>query len=229
MLFDCKFPTFRCAEQIRNDIDYHLFPACIVSVGGGLAYGSMGYSHHAIQDYGLMRLFPNMTIYSPCDANQTQSCLQHIASTKTPAYLRLHKAGEAAIGEEIKNIIPGEPVFLCGNVDASACILTTGYPAQELFKRYKASKNVAVITMPAWGEAYRSNIVSKLLKYDVIYSVEDHLLAGGFGSWLLESVASSEVVDRIRLKYLPSSIIDEIGTEDYLLNMSGIFDGLPDP
>ena len=65
-----NFPTFRCAEQIRNDIDYHLFPVCIVSVGGGLAYGSMGYSHHAIQDYGLMRLFPNMTIYSPCDAIQ---------------------------------------------------------------------------------------------------------------------------------------------------------------
>ena len=109
----------------------------------------------------------------------------------------------------------------------SACILT-GYPAQELFKRYKASKNVAVITMPAWGEAYRSNIVSKLLKYDVIYSVEDHLLLEALvhGYWSQLHLRGGR---QTRLKYLPSSIIDEIGTEDYLLNMSGIFDGLPDP
>ena len=55
-----NFPTFRCAEQIRNDVDYHQLPVTIVSVGGGLAYGNLGYSHHAVQDYGLMRLFPNM-------------------------------------------------------------------------------------------------------------------------------------------------------------------------
>ena len=62
-----NFPTFRCAEQIRNDIDYHNLSVTTVTVGGGLAYGNLGYSHHAIQDYGLMRLFPNMTILSPGD------------------------------------------------------------------------------------------------------------------------------------------------------------------
>ena len=47
-----NFPTFRCAEQIRNDIDYHNLPVTVVAVGGGVAYGNLGYSHHAIQDYG---------------------------------------------------------------------------------------------------------------------------------------------------------------------------------
>ena len=51
-----NFPTFRCAEQIRNDIDYHNLPVTVVSVGGGVAYGNLGYSHHAIQDYGLIRM-----------------------------------------------------------------------------------------------------------------------------------------------------------------------------
>ena len=60
-----NFPTFRCAEQIRNDIDYHNLPVTIVNVGGGVGYGNLGYSHHSIQDYGLMRLFPNMLISSP--------------------------------------------------------------------------------------------------------------------------------------------------------------------
>ena len=51
-----NFPTFRCAEQIRNDIDYHNLPVTIVSVGGGLAYGNLGYSHHAIQDLSLIHI-----------------------------------------------------------------------------------------------------------------------------------------------------------------------------
>ena len=47
-----NFPTFRAAEQIRNDVDYHNLPVTIVTVGGGLSYGNLGYSHHALQDYG---------------------------------------------------------------------------------------------------------------------------------------------------------------------------------
>ena len=48
-----NFPTFRCAEQVRNDVAYHNLPVVIVSVGGGLSYGNMGYSHHAVQDFFL--------------------------------------------------------------------------------------------------------------------------------------------------------------------------------
>ena len=57
-----NFPTFRCAEQIRNDIDYHNLPVTIVNVGSGISYGNLGYSHHSIQDYALMRAMPNLLI-----------------------------------------------------------------------------------------------------------------------------------------------------------------------
>ena len=67
-----NFPTFRCAEQIRNDIDYHNLPVTVVSVGGGVAYGNLGYSHHAVQDYGLMRMMPNFTLAAPGDPNEVQ-------------------------------------------------------------------------------------------------------------------------------------------------------------
>ncbi len=53
-----NFPTFRCAEQIRNDVAYHRLPVTVVAVGGGLAYGALGYSHHAVQDYALIRTMP---------------------------------------------------------------------------------------------------------------------------------------------------------------------------
>ena len=59
-----NFPTFRCAEQFRNDVDYQNIGVTVVTVGGGLAYGALGYSHHAIQDYALMRTMPNTLILS---------------------------------------------------------------------------------------------------------------------------------------------------------------------
>src|SRR6187431_2921481 len=45
-----NFPTLRCLEQIRNDVCYHVLPVTVVAVGAGLAYGNLGYSHHAVQD-----------------------------------------------------------------------------------------------------------------------------------------------------------------------------------
>jgi transketolase len=54
-----NFTTFRAAEQIRNDIAYENRKVRVVSAGGGVQYGALGYSHHAIQDFGLMRQFPN--------------------------------------------------------------------------------------------------------------------------------------------------------------------------
>ena len=64
-----NFPTFRCAEQIRNDIDFHNLPVTIVSVGSGLGYGNLGYTHHGLQDYSLIRSLPNTLICSPLDNN----------------------------------------------------------------------------------------------------------------------------------------------------------------
>ena len=73
-----NFPTFRCAEQIRNDMDYHNLPVTIVSIGSGLGYGNLGYSHHALQDYALMRSFPNTVICSPNCNEELISVMNYI-------------------------------------------------------------------------------------------------------------------------------------------------------
>ena len=65
-------------EQIRNDIDYHNLTVTVVTVGGGVAYGNLGYSHHAIQDYGLIRMMPNFRIASPGDSNELKSVLEYL-------------------------------------------------------------------------------------------------------------------------------------------------------
>ena len=60
-----NFPVLRCLEQIRNDICYHKAAVRITSVGGGLAYGSLGPSHHATEDIAIMRALPNMLVVRP--------------------------------------------------------------------------------------------------------------------------------------------------------------------
>ena len=59
-----NFPTLRPLEQVRNDVCYHGLGVTIVSVGAGLAYGSLGYTHHAVEDISIMRSLPGMRVYS---------------------------------------------------------------------------------------------------------------------------------------------------------------------
>ena len=110
-----NFPTFRCAEQIRNDIDYHKSNVTIVTVGGGYAYGNLGYSHHAVQDYGLIRLFPNFEIFSPGDPNEVESCLNLIFNTKGPCYLRLNKDRDPKINKKMLKLKKGKFNYLVKN------------------------------------------------------------------------------------------------------------------
>jgi len=120
-----NFPTFRCAEQIRNDVDHHRLPVTVVAVGGGVAYGALGYSHHAVQDYALMRAMPNMVIAAPGDPLETRACLRWLVANPCPSYLRLGKAGEPRFHESVPDIMPGRWVSVHPG-DGDAIMLSTG-------------------------------------------------------------------------------------------------------
>jgi len=183
-----NFPTFRCAEQIRNDVAYHQLPVTIVSVGGGLAYGNLGYSHHAIQDYALMRILPNMLIAAPGDPFEVRACMQYLVNHPQPSYLRLGKAGEKIIHQKIPNIEPGKwcPVIRSQFSNPSA-VLTTGN-ALQIVHAWMADvgvNNHELFTMPLWGMAYKNLQSKQVSGVSVLHTIEDHLIDGGFSSWML--------------------------------------------
>lgn len=134
-----NFPTFRCAEQIRNDIDYHRLSVTVVAVGGGLSYGSLGYSHHAVQDYSLIRSMPNMLIASPSDPKEVRSCLRHLISHPQPSYLRLGKAGEPIFHKNIPRISAGKWIKIKDGTQKKA-ILCTGNVLNYAIKLKEKSK-----------------------------------------------------------------------------------------
>src|SRR6185312_14270230 len=92
-----NFPTLRCLEQIRNDVCYHGYPVRVVSVGGGLTYASQGYTHHGVEDIGVMRALPGMVVIAPGDPLEAACATKALCALAGPAYLRLGKAGEPRV------------------------------------------------------------------------------------------------------------------------------------
>tara|TARA_A100001011_G_C14191981_1_gene791773 strand:- start:368 stop:1261 length:894 start_codon:yes stop_codon:yes gene_type:complete len=214
-----NFPTFRCAEQIRNDICYHNLDVTIVSVGGGLAYGNLGYSHHAIQDYGLMRLFPEISIISPGDPNEVERCMDFIFRDKYPKYLRLRKAGEEKISNYNNGIIPGkwQPIIIN---NPNKILLSTGYGLKIAKDLIKSKKYIdfSIYSCPIWGIKYSNDQKNNQEQFDEIVTVEDHLISGGFGSWLVENISDKEQRSKITSIYIDNEVIGKVGSEEYLLN-----------
>lgn len=218
-----NFPTFRCAEQIRNDVDYHNLPVTIVSVGGGLAYGNLGYSHHAIQDYGLMRLFPNMLIAAPGDPLEVRACMRYLIDNPGPSYLRLAKAGEPNFHQSIPLIYPGKWLNIhSGNSENT--LLTTGATISIAHNKIKnkAYQDYSIHSLPLWGMNCRSTIVDQFKKWQCIESIEDHILDGGFGSWLIETNVKFGMSTLIKPHTLSEKIFGAVAGQKALNILGGI-------
>lgn len=217
-----NFPTFRCAEQIRNDVDYHKLPVTVVAVGGGLTYGALGYSHHAVQDYALMRCMPSLLIAAPGDPMEVRACMRYLIKHPQPSYLRLPKAGEPCFHRIPPEIEPGKWVEVIKGGNRN-CLLTTGSMLDTAlkFKEKNEFKDASIYSMPLWSMVSKVRQVEQVKKFEKVTTLEDHLLDGGFGSWLLESVMNSGIVDRVRTRALDMNILGAVGTQKTLMSLGG--------
>ncbi|PIT74716.1 transketolase family protein [Limnohabitans sp. JirII-31] len=220
-----NFPTFRCAEQIRNDVDYHKLPVTVVSVGGGLAYGNMGYSHHAIQDYGLMRMFPNMLIAAPGDPMEVRACMRYLSANPQTSYLRLGKAGEHCLHPNVPNIEPGYWLNIKNGDDSCQTLLTTGAVLGMAEKWLSSSRyqGFALHSMPLWSMATKLKQARQLAHWKSVITIEDHLADCGFGSWLRESLEDSpQFMSRVIVRALDSKVCGMVGTQSMLNELGGL-------
>ena len=221
-----NFPTFRCAEQIRNDVAYHNFPVTIVSVGGGVAYGNLGYSHHAVQDYALLRTMPNLTILSPGDPNEVQSCLEYIIDNPGPSYLRLGKTGETNFSCATNTVNDGQWNLIKKGKNSKSAIVSTGTALKNAIAMSKSKHNFSsVYSLPAWSMASKIKQVENFEQFEEIITVEDHLLDGGFGSWILEARNLLNYDDDVKIvtRFLDQTVFGTVGTQQTLEKMSANF------
>jgi transketolase len=223
-----NFPTFRCAEQIRNDVDYHQLAVTVVAVGGGLAYGPLGYSHHAVQDYGLMRMMPNTLIAAPGDPMEVRACMRYLVAHPQPSYLRLAKAGEPCFHLVVPEVEPGK--WLCihesSGEGANKTLLSTGAPlanANHWIRAEGAYRGYAVHSLPLWGMSTGILQPTQVKNWEEVVTLEDHLIDAGFGSWMCEAlIDSSELMTRIRIKALNSKVCGMVGQQRTLNDIGGL-------
>jgi transketolase len=212
------FPTFRCAEQLRNDVDYHALPVCTCTVGSGVSYGALGYTHHTIQDLALMRSLPSTMMATPADPCEVQAVLNWQLDASTPMYLRLHKRGEPVIHSTIPTLEPCRPLQIYTAAETVAAVITVGFLASEVLRLVKTHKIRAdVYSMPLWGLQHRDQAAEILAKYETILTIEDHMLDGGFGSWILETIALRGDSKTCIPLALPPESVGKVACEQTLL------------
>ena len=221
-----NFPSFRCAEQIRNDVDYHRLPVTVVAVGGGLAYGALGYSHHAVQDYALFRSFPNLVIAAPGDPLEVRACLRWLVAHPQPSYLRLGKAGEPTFHADVPELAPGRWLQVSpGARPAGDTLLATGATlALAMERQRKAGADApAVHSLPLWSMASKAGQAAQVARHARVTTLEDHLRDGGFGSWLMESVCDApELLVRLRIEALDPRVCGTVGSQATLNAWGGL-------
>lgn len=216
-----NFPTFRCAEQIRNDVAYHKFPVTIVAIGAGFSYGNLGYSHHAVQDYALIRSMPEMLIAAPGDSYEVQACMRYLIKHPQPSYLRLSKSDEFQVHTEVPIIKPGKWIRIRNGRLKQRAYIATGGIVNWVVKH--APSDASIYTIPLWGMDYKESQVNYVSKYNSVITVEDHLKDGGMGSWMMEALSENpDHLGKIRITALNKSILGMVGNQALLNKLGGL-------
>lgn len=220
-----NFPTLRCLEQIRNDCAYHNANVKIVCVGGGFVYGSLGMSHHATEDIAVMRALPDVVVMCPGDLVEAQEATKAIAKYNGTCYLRLGRGGEKRIHDKIENFQIGKAIKIKDG--EKVAVFSTGAIFDEVVEACDMLKekgiDPAVCTFPTVKPIDRELIEEYSKKFDLIVTVEEHNLSGGFGSAVAEVMAEMREKKASLMRIaLNDQYCCEVGNQKYLRNFCGI-------
>jgi len=214
-----NFPTVRCLEQIRNDICYHDANVKIVAVGGGLAYGPLGFSHHGTEDLAILRALPNLAVLAPADPVETALATCALVKRPGPCYMRLGKAGESQIHRGRPSFRIGYPLELRAGHDAG--ILSTGSVTHNALaaagRLEKTGVTVAVYSAHTLKPLAADWVSDLAVRFPLLVTVEEHTSIGGLGSAVAEILAEMPP-PRAQLKRisLPDGFQQQAGSQDFL-------------
>jgi len=219
-----NFPSLRPLEQIRNDVCYHGLGVTIVAVGTGLAYGSLGYTHHGVEEMAILRTLPGMRVYSPADALECAAAVEDILADPSPAYLRLGKNKQPLMHAEQPDLSTGAPLLVREGSDVTLLvagpIVTQALAVADLLAPTGISVRVLTcpVIKPLNAEAIREAAEGTV----GIVTLEEHTILGGFGSAVLEAFA----VRGWRTPILPLGLEDKathiIGGQEWIRERAGL-------
>lgn len=220
------FIIYRPFEQLRNDICYQNLPVRLVGVGAGFSYSDAGFTHHAIEDYGILRSLPNLTILSPADPLEVSAHMKLIHTISGPSYMRLSRNGEPVLHNQHKFLKIGTALEVAKGDDF--LFVATG---NVLGKAIKVAKSLEM-------DGYTSEILDyhtikpfdekTLIKHTngkkLIVTFEEHLTATGLYSLVAQLVLNNELSVKIVPFGISEPVVHLSGSRDYMLSQYGMND-----
>jgi transketolase len=225
-----SFYATRAAEQIKVDVAYSQSNVKVIGVSGGVSYGALGGTHHAIQDIALFRAVPNMTVILPADANQAAAMTRVLAKNDDPTYVRMGRGGVPDIYGQDVNFEVGKAIWLKEGKDAA--VIACGemvYYANEAAKLLEAEGiSISVLDMHT-VKPLDEKAVLKAAQTGAVVTVEEHIIRGGLGGAVAEVICQNHPV-KMKILGLPDETVYS-GTsaevfEHYRLNAEGIADAV---
>ncbi len=182
------FAAGRAWEQIRNSVAYPHLNVKVCATHAGITVGEDGVSHQATEDIALMRVIPGMEVYVPCDEAETKAVIDHVASTKTPCYVRLGRAA-------VENVYPADQKFDFSKVNVvrkgeKVAVFACGVMVQSALGAAEMLKaegiELTVVDVCAIKPANEAGIVEILKNHEKIFTAEEHNIIGGLGGMITE-------------------------------------------
>ncbi len=213
------FIAMRACEQVRTDIAYPNLNVKLVVSHAGLSAGSAGPSHHSIEDIGIMRSIPNMTVLCPGDEEEMKQVLEASIAIDGPVYIRMSAMDCPNIYTSKNKFNIGKATILREGSDIT--LVSTGTMMNEamqvsdlLDKQHGISSEV--LQMASIKPFDIDSISHSIRRTGKIVTIEEHNIIGGLGSAVSEVVAEIGTGKIIRIG-INDHFTDTVGTPEFLL------------
>ena len=186
-----NFSTGRVYDQIRQSIAYSKKNVKICASHAGLTLGEDGATHQILEDIGMMKMLPNMTVIVPCDFNHTKLATMAIADLDSPVYIRFGRPSVPIFTQPDADFVIGKADTILEGTDVT--IIACGHlvwksveAAQELAKQGISAEVINMHTIKPLDE---QAILSSVAKTGCVVTAEEHMINGGLGDSVAQVLA----------------------------------------
>lgn len=189
-----NFSTGRVYDQIRQSIAYSNKNVKICASHAGLTLGEDGATHQILEDIGLMKMLPGMTVINPCDFNQTKAATLALVDYEGPVYLRFGRP-------VVPNFTPADQVFEIGkavmlNEGTDVTIIATGHLVWEAIQAgeelEKLGINAEIINIHTIKPLDEEAVLNSINKTGCVVTAEEHNRLGGLGDSVAQLLATKK-------------------------------------
>lgn len=215
-----NFTTFRCLEQIRIDVCGANLPIKILGTGTGFTYSSDGLTHHITEDLTVMRVLPNLTIYSPSDYNSMASLIINMYDASGPTYLRFDKGPFERKYGYSKGF--NQSTTLHGKEGSDIVIVATGITVDLALKAAEHFDGVSIFELIRLKPSpkYELEYFLRHAKHIIVY--EEHSIIGGLGSIVEEVICEFQLPGKLKKFGINDRFTYEVGNREYLREVNNL-------